>query len=1045
MTTITNQKKRKWLEKIEKINQFFDRVFQNKKHTFLMLGGLLFTILFVIQVLIILVNNSFYNNFSDDVIQYYTIMNDFIMQVKAGTISWFNLNNYLGASIFSDVYYIPFDIFTFITFIFSYIVPTEIAYSIVELVKILTGVLLLAYYLSLKGMKNRTIFWMGLVYFISGGTASFMAFPVFLSLTVYLPISLLVIHAFFHKKRWIVPLYAFAIIFYDFYLGYTLLAFISIVFIIELFKQPNLSLGKFILNGIVFLGLLLLGVLMSAVILYPSILYILEDTYRPIGTFTPVEWDLGFITIQLFKPEIYIRFIAKIFTAQKAIGFYGFTNDYKTEHASMFISVIGFAYMNYIFFMRSKENRVYKTAIFFGILFMVFPLFSRVFSGTPEFPYTRWINMYPIIQILILANVFDKFGFEDVRPKKMTMILIPLMLVNASMIFYYIVKLSSDTRYSSRDVLTADTVLMGVAFLLLAIMMVFLWIKKAHWIKYLFVIEFLIAIGYIYSGPFSIRNKIDEFQEANKINEYLNSVLDEEEFYRVYVDLDRFDVEKFNFNRMTSFPTNTQIFHSWTDSETNKIGYLLFNSWEYQSKEKLEIHSIYLSQFLGYKYVLVGNDKPYYFDSDYFTLKYANLDYMLYEINQHEPFQVYESYTTENAFKRKNYLQPDVQKILLATAIIDSERYEDILLNLENYELPAKQTISYQTVTSYQTTNEAMKVEMISPTDNVLKDYYRYSNEAFNLIFDSGAIYIKISGFDVSSYGEVFMEYLDGETKSCEITSTESHQVKCEFWSNPRAIYFEKTEGFATEKTLVYRMERAIDGSAYLVYDMSKAFMNTRGMLYFQLRNQNSSLNKAYLEFDRVFMLDRDGAEYESFSNYYYYGNQINLIYILKTSDMYQQLNLFSLPLEYSMDNLLFYENNTTNDLVQNQTLEFKGSTIHLTYERVSSSSYDQLVVVPITYSEEWEFVGDIQYETLSVSGGFLGIIIPNDVTEVDLTMKFIPKGIKMGALGTVVGVGIYLTIFGVPYFIKKNRRGKETISLEMNSNEENNDNHSII
>jgi len=90
---------------------------------------------------IILINNSFYNNFSDDILQYYTIMVDFVAQIKAGTLSSFNLNNYLGASYFSDVYYIPLDIFTAITFILSYIVPTELAYSITELIKIWAGVM----------------------------------------------------------------------------------------------------------------------------------------------------------------------------------------------------------------------------------------------------------------------------------------------------------------------------------------------------------------------------------------------------------------------------------------------------------------------------------------------------------------------------------------------------------------------------------------------------------------------------------------------------------------------------------------------------------------------------------------------------------------------------------------------------------------------------------------------------------------------------------------------------------------------------------------
>ena len=205
----------------------------------------------------ILINNSFYNNASDDILQYYTIIVDFISGLKDGSISWFNLNNYFGASFFSDVYYIPIDIFTSITFLLSYIMPIEIGYSVTELIKIFAGVMLFAYYLNLKGMKNRTIFWMSMIYFIGGGTVSYMAFPVFLSLTVYMPVALLVIHYFFHKKRWIVPLFAMASIFYDFYLGYTILAFTCFAFLIEYFKEPNFNFWRFIKDSFIFVFLLL--------------------------------------------------------------------------------------------------------------------------------------------------------------------------------------------------------------------------------------------------------------------------------------------------------------------------------------------------------------------------------------------------------------------------------------------------------------------------------------------------------------------------------------------------------------------------------------------------------------------------------------------------------------------------------------------------------------------------------------------------------------------------------------------------------------------
>ncbi|MBU1144439.1 MAG: YfhO family protein [Firmicutes bacterium] len=1037
-----NRRKERMKNFSNKFHAYIEETFSSKKKTFLLIAFLVFTVLFVIDILIILINNSFYNNFSDDVIQYYSIMCDFIAQVKDGTISWFNLNNYLGASIFSDVYYVPLDIFTFITFIFSYVMPTEIAYSTTELIKILAGVLIFAYYFSLQGMKNRTIFWMSMIYFISGGTVSFMAFPVFLSMVFYLPLSLVVIHFFFHKKRWIVPLFTMALIFYDFYLGYTVLAFISVMFLVEYFKRPNFRLLNFIKEGILFLGLLLLGVAMSLVILYPSVLYILQDTYRPEGTFDPVLFNFGPIEIELFQPEIYIRMLAKIFTEQKPIGFYGFTDDYKIEHVSLYISIIGFAYMSYIFFMRGRISKVYKTTLVVGLVFMIFPIFSRIFSGTPDFPYTRWINMFPIVMIMILAHVFDEFGFEKVKMKYFTISLACMFIADALLIIYYIKKLSLDVTYISRDVLTADTILMGVAGIVMILILIFGWMKKHKYIKWLFWMEFAIGIVYIYSGPFSIPNKIDSFQTMNSIDEYLNEVLDQDEFYRVYVDLERFDVEKFNFNRMTSFPTNTEIFHSWSDKETNLIGYLLFNTWEYQTKEKLEIQAIYLNQFLGYKYILVNSNTPYYFDSEFYQLKYANTEYQLYEILNSKPFQVYESYAVNSEYTEKYYNDLQSQKILLVSALIDAETYDTELLNLNNYELDGK--VAQRAITAYSTIDSAEAIVTEGIASDIERIFYQYDNEEMGVNFDQGAIYIKVSGLNINSYGEVFMEFADGDRKACEIQPDQAHQVKCEFWEEPAYIYFEATEDFNSSKTLIYRSERAIDGAAYLVYDFSDALISDSGLLNYQIRNRNNNLHKTFLAFDRVFAVDDFGNEIESYPGYYYFESAPNVLYVFKTGDMYSQPDLFNLSLDYSFDDLSDYRDMIASSLSENESLTIAHSKINLSYDRISVSTYDQLIVIPVAYSEEWVFTSETKYETLSASGGFLGIIIPEGVNSIDIQLKFVPKGLKLGALGSLAGILIYGAIFIPTCLIERNKKKSKTI-LEMNKDEANNDYSSLI
>lgn len=1015
-----NKFKTKLTKMKESFSVFIGKTFSSRKKTFKYLAIVVFTILFLLEISMILINNSFYNNASDDVLQYYTIMVDFISSLKAGTLSWFNLNNYFGASFFSDIYYIPIDIFTAITFVLSYLMPIEVAYSVTELIKIFVGVMLFAYYLSLQKMKNRTIFWMGIIYFIGGGTVSFMAFPVFLSLTVYMPLALIVIHYFFHKKRWLVPLFAFASIFYDFYLGYTILAFSGLVFILEYVKQPGFKFLTFIKDTLIFVFLLLLGVLMSAVVLYPSIVYILEETYRGSSIFNAWVLNIFGYELKLFQPNIYIRLFAKMFVEQRPVGFYGFENSYATEHFSLYISIIGFVYMNYIFFMKDRISRIYKVAIIIGIIFMIFPVFSYVFSGTLDSPYTRWINMYPIIQIMILAHVFDKFGFEKIKMKYMTIIIAILLAIGGALIYYYAYQIGLEDYLASRDMLTADMILMCVSLGFLVILLVFGWLKKWTVVKCFLWVEIATAVIYAFSGSLSIRNKIDTFENAHQIEAYLDAVIDDDEFYRVYIDINNLEVEDTNFNRMTGYVTNTGIFHSWTDSETNDISYLLYGVHEYQSKNKMNSFGYYLSHFLGYKYILVNAENNYALDNQYFSVYAANENYRLYEVNYASSFNIYESYISYDDFKtyKNNNSDMATEKILLMQAVIDIERYADETFNLEN-SIPDNQDNSL-TIKSYISVNKSTNVITNGFEDDQDRLFYRYSSEDMNLDFNMGATYFKGIGMTADDFGEVFMEFEDGSRKVCWIQPDESHQVKCEFFQTPVAIYIEDNDNMSNAPSLSVRNEAAINAAAYMIFDLSDLELESEtGIISFAV---NSSFN-----LERSFVIDEFGNESECINGFYSFNSKPDKLYAYKTAKMYDYSNLFNLTLRYSYDDMSNTNALLNKDYLSDEYLAIKNGKINLRYTNNSTSNYDQLIVIPVVYSDDWEFTDDSNYKMISASGGFLGIIVPNGVTYINISMKFVPKGLDLGALGSLAGILIYMGIF-LPSWIKKRKKGADEI-----------------
>ena len=1018
-----------------KFSAFIQKTFSDKKRTFKFLALFVFTILFLFQIAMILINNSFYNNGSDDVLQYYTIMVDFINGLKDGSISWFNLNNYFGASFFSDVYYIPIDIFTGATLFLSYLMPTGLAYSVTELLKILSGVMLFSYYLSLKGMKNRTIFWMGIIYFISGGSVSFMAFPVFLSLTAYMPLALIIIHYFFKKKRWIVPLFAMGAIFYDFYLGYTLLAFSCFAFLLEYFKMPKFKFFVFIKEIIIFVSLLLLGVVMAAVIAYPSIIFILEETYRNTGNFNAwnglydllklnVNEDLVFYIgnrsyglLQLFQPNIYIRMVAKMFVEQKPIGFYGFENSYATEHFSLYISVIGFVYMNYVFFMKDKISRVYKVFIFLGIFMMVIPIFSYVFSGTLDAPYTRWINMLPIFQVMILAHVFDKYGFEKVRMAFITPIIIFFLALLSGLMYYYINQLKLDDYLASRDVLTADTVMFGVAGLFLLILLVFGWLKKWKVIKAFLWIEIFVALGYIYSGPLVITNKIDTFENANQIDKFLSQSIDEEDFYRVYIDIDNLSVEDTNFNRMTSYATNTGIFHSWTDQETNAISELLFNKEEYQSKNAMNTFGYYLNHFLSYKYVLVSSEVDYGFSESYFKLISSNDYYRLYEIENVSPFKVYESYLSYFDFRNYRSINSEMgnEKILLLQALINLETTAEDFANLEHGVITS--SVTEETIPIYSSIYSVETVLRSGHADSEEREFFKYSNDDIDISFNNGSVYIKSTGLELEDYGEIFMEFSDKSTAACIVQDGYDHQIKCDFGSIPESIYLEKNENIVDPIILKLRQEAAINRAAYLVYDLSE-FDVEDGIDAAKFSFSNSTYN-----LDKAFVVDEYGNEYNLIDGFYNIDTKPYKLYVYKTAQIYgMKTNIFSLTMKYSLDDMSDIDTITTNELIENEYLSIKNGKINISYTNISTSEYDQVVMIPVCYSDDWKIISDVQYDTLSISGGFLGVVVPNGTSEIDITFKFVPKGLDIGALITAGGILVYSAIF-IPYVIKKRNK----------------------
>jgi uncharacterized membrane protein YfhO len=244
---------------------------------------------------------------------------------------------------------------------------------------------------------------------------------------------------------------------------------------------------------------------------------------------------------------------------------------------------------------------------------------------------------------------------------------------------------------------------------------------------------------------------------------------------------------------------------------------------------------------------------------------------------------------------------------------------------------------------------------------------------------------------------------------------TAVHDIDVAFGAEPVAIYFEAS-GLPAVFSFRMRLELARDYAAYLVYDLSKIdYSRDQGMFYFELSQP----------FERVFILDEDGNEYEGFKNYYYFASKPVQMYVYKTYDMYTKVNdLFNFSLSYAYDDLSTFETSAGDSLAANKHLTIDKGKIHLTYQRTSDSSYDQIVVIPVAYSEEWKIASGQAYDTLS-AGGFLGIVVPHGEDTIEVQLKFVPKGLGTGFLVTAGTTLIYLGIFLPGWIIAARRRKK--------------------
>ena len=967
--TLNNNKLKRILNKII---TFYNKIWQNHKTSFLVLCAFLLIVMLVL-IFYPLCYDTIYNCYTDDVLQYYPYIVGFFEKIKHGELSLFDTSLLAGASFFSGVYYIPLDIFLGFAFLLSYIMPTEVAYSISNILRVVFGSMLLYYVFHLKGFKPKSAFIISIIYFVGGMTETFYIFPVYLGISFYVPLAMFIVDlCLHHDKKYflLIPLYSVIIVLYDFYIAYMLFAFICIYFIIE----SHLSYNKFFLinsnfwkSFLYFMLMIFIGVSMSGFFLFPSSLYIINESDRAGQSSNDYLWLFGTIKDGSIKISFrhYFQQWANLFhpNTPHNLGLVS-PGDYVREHASLYLTTGGALYLSYFFFVRGKkENRLKPWVILFNLLFCI-PLFSMIFTFN-EWPYVRWFFIPYMINFYAMALAMDKYDFKFSSNSYMKILPIIFMSLGLStMLYVLIAKPEIYFHYPKTDRYFNPIVIGSIVFISILIILLLLGIileklkKNSSFIYRLIpftifaeaIFASVIAFSTIGSHNYLTENKV-MVEQKNKLYELgYNS----EDGYRI--NMFTKDAKKtYNASLMLNNVNHARFFQSFYNTPL-KVYYSDIHSDPINGWSKVSMHGytpLSGAQF-NLKYVISDIDSYYltlpnelYTKIGYYNKNYGDKSYYAdyYELNEIPQFIVYDSVFDSTKSSKKNAI------------------YNDIALLNHAY---IKKPSSYET-----DDEEELKLR-------------KHQQEMYDKVIDFG--------LPLLNYNEVYNPILA------------SDDIK---------------------SVTIKKPDNMINNNEYFVYDFTKpVFKNiaSMDMLYvipdyidlsgdpnIHLYARNKENDGLYPFHYNVGYIDALGFE------------PIEILVKVKKEELNKNSNMTFYGFNYDIYLDYLERQNEYSDRyfrIYDNKIDIKFKNKDLDKPKIVKTAY--------SYSNDWQV--NEGYEICEVNGGFVGVLVPAGIENVSISLKFVPAGYTAGLQISAISCIIYLSIAAatIIILIKKRKRAKE-------------------
>lgn len=653
---------------------------------------------------------------------YYEFKNLIIQFIKEGKLPFYSWNLFLGNNFYaSKAYYLIGDIYSYIGLFLSnnfFVMVEELSY-LKELVAGFT------FYLFLTSLDKKPMSKLicSIAYAFSAFSIYYSEQLVFQSFYSFIPLYLMGIELYLKDNKKLLFTLSCALLFAtNYYLFYTLAALSPIYFTYRYFCL-NKDRKYFIKSALILIIFFILGSLISSFIWLPGVIYILSG--NRVASSYSILHDI------VVYPNFIISFFAPNYIYLNRGNMFETWAYYNREictWASTILIVLVPQIIN-LYDKRKKKLTIGLYAIFGVIAF--FPILCMLLHGFSD-PSFRWTFIIVIVNLMVISDVLDNFEQINFKLLKKTIIFNVLLLV-ACFIFGYLNSWQELSEYTKQiTIILISFIVMFISYFLY---------KKRNIKILLIMIVVEMASSCLYFSYDNVKNNRTISNESiyrtiiqsyyGESADYLKSLDDDNEFYRVYVDQQGvYGTISYNLNILYNIK-GVATYDSTLAPSFEKMKTYLSDRYQNDGLDwMIDITDYYLLRFLNTKYAITSKD----FDMslDYWELLDDNYygGYKLFVMKDYKEFgSVYSNIMSYDDFLENYYSS----EILNDYVIVDENDFDKIS--------------KYVSEANEETTN-------INYSGNRLSYEYTSDNDSFTVLsipYDKGwKIYI--DGEEVNYY-----------------------------------------------------------------------------------------------------------------------------------------------------------------------------------------------------------------------------------------------------------------------------------------------------